>query len=82
MSIPKSLFEFLSSGHIEQHLIKLLEKYRWGEKAVSPYDPTSKVYKCANNWDRCKNTKKLFNVKTGTIFARSKLPLQDIIKYS
>ncbi|CAI2187247.1 6729_t:CDS:2 [Funneliformis geosporum] len=28
---------------------------------TSPFDPTSQVYKCANNRYRCKNTGKYFN---------------------
>ena len=72
----KSIFELLAVFHTEQDIINHLEKQRWGEKVISPYDPNSKVYKCANNWYKCKNTGKLFNVKTGTIFANTKLPLK------
>jgi len=60
----------------EQVFIKHLEKIIWkGKSPVSPFDPTSKVYKYANGRYRCKNTGKYFNVKTGTIFENSKLPL-------
>jgi transposase-like protein len=43
---------------------------------VSPFDETSKVYKCKDNKYRCKNTGKYFNVKTNTIFDNTKLGLQ------
>lgn len=72
----KSILDLMEVFPTEQTIIKYLEKGRWGENPISPYDPNSKVYKCANNWYRCKNTKKLFNVKTGTIFANTKLPLR------
>src|SRR3712207_9469837 len=42
----------------------------------SPFDATSKVYKCAHNRYKCKNTGKYFNVKVGTIFEDTKIPLQ------
>lgn len=75
--MPKfSIYDLLAVFPTEQTIIDFLEKQRWNGKPVSPYDPTSKVYKCANNWYKCKNTKKFFNVKTGTVFSRSKIPLK------
>ena len=60
----------------EQVFIKHLEKIIWkGKPPISPFDPTSKVYKYSNGKYRCKNTGKYFNVKVGTIFENSKLPL-------
>lgn len=41
----------------------------------SPYDPTSKVYKRGDGMYRCYNTGKNFNVRVGTIFENSKVPL-------
>lgn len=73
----KSITDLLAVFKDEQTIINFLEKSRWGEKVVSPYDPTSKVYKCANNWYKCKNTRKFFNMKTGTVFANTKLKLRD-----
>lgn len=60
----------------EQSCIEYLEFRRWHEKVVSPYDPTSKVYKCKGNNYKCRNTGKYFNAKTGTMFHRSSIPLQ------
>ena len=49
---------------------------RWNGNVVSPYDKTSKVYKCKNHKYRCKNTGRYFDVKTGTVFANTKLPMR------
>lgn len=54
---------------------EFLERHRWPEGVVSPFDPTSTVYKCANGLYRCKNTEKYFNVRTGTIFEGTKVSL-------
>jgi transposase-like protein len=59
----------------EADCVQYLETIRWNGKVISPFDPESKVYKCANNRYRCRNTGKYFNVKTGTIFEDTKIPL-------
>ncbi len=64
----------------EQDYINYLEQFRWNGKVVSPYDPTSKVYKLADGWYKCKNTGKRFNVRTGTFFKASNLPLSQWFK--
>jgi len=74
--MSKSLFSFLKSNPTEQDCINYFEKLRWNGKVVSPFDPTSKVYKCANNRYKCKNTGKYFNARTGTVFRNSKIPIQ------
>ncbi len=60
----------------EESCIRYFEEMRWGDKVVSPYDATSKVYKCSNGRYKCKNTGRYFDVKTGTAFANTKLPLR------
>jgi len=60
----------------EQELIKYLEEVIWDGEPVSPHDPTSKVYKCANNQYKCKNTGKYFNIKAWTPFAKSRISLK------
>ena len=72
----KSIFDLLKEFPTEQHCIDHLEKLRWNGNVISPFDETSKVYKCKGNKYRCKNSKKYFNVKTDTIFDDSKIPLQ------
>ena len=53
-----------------------LENMIWGDVIISPFDATSKVYKCKGNKYRCKNTGKYFNVKTGTLFDNTKIELR------
>lgn len=56
----KSLPEFSKLFPDEQACITFLEKERWGDHVVSPFDPESKVYKCKGNRYKCKNTGKYF----------------------
>lgn len=72
----KSMFDLLRTFPTEQSCIDYLENIMWAGTPVSPYDSESKVYKCANNQYRCKNSDKLFNVKTKTFLENTKLPLQ------
>lgn len=60
----------------EQSCIDYLEKIRWDGNVISPFDPTSKVYKCVGNKYKCKNTCRYFNVRTGTLFDSTKISLQ------
>ncbi|MDL2289997.1 IS1595 family transposase, partial [Paludibacteraceae bacterium OttesenSCG-928-F17] len=48
----------------------------WNGKPVSPFDPTSKVYKCSGSKYKCKNTGKYFNIKTKSMFDNTKIGLQ------
>lgn len=74
--------DFLSRNDIvvyfptETSCIKHLEKLRWKDQVISPFDENSKVYNCKNNKYRCRNSGKYFNVKTNTIFHNSRIPLQ------
>jgi transposase-like protein len=53
-----------------------LESILWKDGVVSPFDPTSKVYKLKTpHVYRCRNTGKNFTVRHGTIFHDSKIPL-------
>lgn len=72
----KSIFDLLKAFPDEQSCIDHLEKIRWDGEPVSPFDETSKVYNCKGNRYKCKNTGKYFNVRTGTIFDNTKIPLQ------
>ena len=75
------MFEFNSLSELtarftdEQTCIHFLEDVIWHGKPVSPFDATSKVYKCKDNQYKCKNTGKIFNVRYGTMFHRSSVPL-------
>ncbi len=71
-----SIIELINTFSTEEICIKHLEELRWNQYPISPFDKDSKVYKCAGGRYRCKNTGKYFNVKTGTIFDNTKMPLQ------
>jgi transposase-like protein len=73
----KTLTELIRTFSDEQKCITFLEDLIWEGTPVSPFDSTSKVYKCRGNKYRCKNTGKYFNIKTGTIFENTKIKLQD-----
>lgn len=70
----KSIFDFIKTAPDEASCVQYLEEIRWSGNVVSPFDETSKVYVCKNGY-KCKNTGKYFNVKVGTIFEDTKIPL-------
>ena len=73
----KSLFDLLQAFPTEESCIAYLEKQLWGDgEPVSPFDPTSKVYRRGDGQYRCKNTGKNFNIRIGTIFEGAKVPLR------
>lgn len=71
-----SVFEFMNAFNTEKKCIRYLEKELWADGIVSPFDPTSKVYRRGDGMYRCKNTGKNFNVRIGTMFEGTKLPLR------
>lgn len=72
----KSIFDLINAFPTEASCIEHLETIRWNGNVASPFDDTSKVWKCKGNKYQCKNTGKYFNVKTDTLFDNTKLPLQ------
>lgn len=70
------ILNFMTAFPDEGSCVRYFENLRWGGKVVSPFDETSKVYKCKNGKYKCRNTGKYFDVKTGTVFASTKLPLR------
>lgn len=71
-----SISDLIDTFSNEQICIDYLERIRWGENVISPFDSDSKVYKCKGNKFRCRNSGKYFNVKTHTIFDNTKIDLQ------
>ncbi|MBL1405004.1 MAG: IS1595 family transposase [Rhizobiales bacterium] len=72
-----TILELLQAFPDEQTCIDHLESLRWPNgHVVSPFDASSKVYKCAGNKYRCKVSGKYFNVKTGALFDNTKVKLQ------
>ena len=72
----KNIDELLIAFPNEQACLAHLEQLRWKDGPVSPFIIYSKVYCCRRNLYRCNTTNKYFNVKTGSVFASSKMPLQ------
>jgi transposase-like protein len=72
----KSVRQLLKAFPNEQICVDHLEQLRWNGNVISPFDPASKVYKCAGNKYKCKNTGKYFNVRTFTLFDNTKIELQ------
>ena len=70
-----SIFDLNKTFPTELDCINHLEKLRWNGNAISPFDESSQVYKCAGNKYKCKNTGKYFNVKTVSVFDNTKIPL-------
>ncbi|MDQ3019943.1 MAG: IS1595 family transposase [Bacteroidota bacterium] len=74
-----SIIDLINKFPNEQTCIEHLEAIRWNGVVVSPFDSTSKVYKCRGGKYKCKNSAKYFNVRTGTIFEDTKISLQKWI---
>ena len=73
----RSLYDFQKAFPTELSCIRFLENKRWPNGVVSPYDPTSQIYKYKQvGRYTCKNSGKDFNVRTGTIFQDTKIPLR------
>lgn len=71
-----SVLDFWDTFRTNEDCIKFLEELLWDGIPESPFDPTSKVYKCKSGKYKCKNTNKYFTVLNGTIFENSKIPLR------
>ena len=72
----ESVIEFWDTFRSDQDCIEYLEELRWDGQPESPFDPTSKVYKCKKGKYKCKNTNQYFTVTKGTIFEGSRIPLR------
>ncbi len=70
----KSLLEHFPT---EESCMEYLEHVRWGGNPISPFDEKAKVYKCKNGKYICKNTRKYFTVRNGSVFEKTKIPLRD-----
>lgn len=71
-----SIIQLVNTFNTEQKCIDYLQQLRWVDGIISPFDATSVVYVCKGNKFKCKNTGKYFNVRTGTMFDDTKMPLQ------
>lgn len=74
----KTLKQFQQTFRTESDCIRFLESKLWENgKPISPFDPTSKVYKRSDGLYRCSKTGKNFNIRKGTFLEGSKIPLLD-----
>lgn len=71
----KNLSDFGKTFPDEESCIKYFEGIKWSEGVVSPFNPGGKFYKCKNGRYMCASTSKYFNVRTGTCFEGTKIPL-------
>jgi len=69
--------DLLETFTCEQDCIDHLTYLLWDNNIPdSPFIKDSKVYVCSNNRYKCKDSGKYFNVKKGTIFEGSRIPLR------
>jgi transposase-like protein len=72
-----SIFEFFSKYPTEESAKNYFEKTRWNDNMCCPYCSSNRISNCTNPMPyRCMDCRKHFSVRTGTILAESKLPLQ------
>ena len=60
MANKGGMLKFSENFPNEESCIRYFEAIRWKNGVVSPFDPTSKVYKCKDNRYKCRNTGKYF----------------------
>ena len=72
-----SILELMQVFPDEQSCINHLEDLRWNGYVTSPFDSSSKVYRCKNNRYRCANSGKYFNVKQVHFFDNTKILLEN-----
>ena len=71
-----SIFQLVTRFRTEDSCIEYLEKRRWPSGSpISPFIPEEQVYKLKNHWYKGKTSGRVFNVRYGTIFWNTKLPL-------
>ena len=74
-----SIIDFFQKYPTEEAAEKYFEKLRWGEKIVCPHCGGEHISECKDKKPmpfRCKSCRKHFSVRTGTMLAESRLPLQ------
>ena len=71
-----SVFDFLELFPTEEAAIKHLESVRWGDTIVCPHCESERTSRQRQyQYHQCKDCRKKFTVRTGTVFERSHIPL-------
>lgn len=79
MTETLSTFEFFQRFPNEEAARKFFETRRWGDEAVCGHCGSVNVVECKDHKPmpyRCRDCRKHFSVRTGTVLAESRLPLQ------
>jgi len=74
-----STFEFFKKFPDEESARKFFETRRWGDEPICGHCGSASVTECKNHKPmpyRCKDCRSHFSVRTGTVLAESRLPLQ------
>jgi transposase-like protein len=77
-----SIYEFSKRFPNEKSARLYLEQSRWNGNITCPICKSTKIGKWGKNegWHRCGNCKKPFNVRTNSIFEKSKIPVFGIVE--
>ena len=76
MSVTISAYEFFKQFPNEQSAIEYIEGIRWNGKVVCPHCDSGRTARQKDyQYHQCKDCRKKFTVRTGTIFERSHIPL-------
>lgn len=77
MESEHSLYEFTELFPDESAATEYFEKCRWDGKPVCPHCGSFRIGRCTKPMPyRCRDFRKHFSVRTGTVIAESKLPLR------